>query len=237
MAKAERIKGKKKAGRPVGSNTGVKARITNMIEKYGDVITLIKDVDRRPGSPSQFKPDYNRMVFWLALAGMTEYEMANVFGISDAGFAVWKKSRPDFMKALQSGKMEAVGVAAHSLFRVATGYTHDAVKLIPNRVREYNPDTGKIAKEYTEVIHEPYTKHYPPNVTALLKFLAAKYPEVWGDRSEVVHSGVVSHSIDASKLTKKQLKTLQAIAQSGVKADKNKEKSEENVDDVAKEDV
>jgi len=87
------------------------------------------------------------------------------------------------------------------------------------------------------VIHEPYTKHYPPNVTALLKFLAAKYPEVWGDRSEVVHSGVVSHSIDASKLTKKQLKTLQAIAQSGVKADKNKEKSEENVDDVAKEDV
>ena len=235
MAKAERIKGK--AGRKAGVKTGVKARITNMIEKYGDVITLIKDVDRRPGSPSQFKPDYNRMVFWLALAGMTEYEMANVFGISDAGFSLWKKTRPDFMKALQSGKMEAVGVAAHSLFRVATGYTHDAVKLIPNRVREYNPDTGKIAKEYTEVIHEPYTKHYPPNVTALLKFLAAKYPEVWGDRSEVVHSGVVSHSIDASKLTKKQLKTLQAIAQSGVKADKNKEKSEENVDDVAKEDV
>ena len=147
----------------------------------------------------------------MALAGMTEYEMANVFGISDAGFALWKNTRPDFLKALQSGKMEAVGVAAHSLFRVATGYTHDAVKLIPNRVREYNPDTGKVVKEYTEVIHEPYKKHYPPNVTALLKFLAAKYPEVWGDRSEVVHSGAVSHSIDASKLTKKQLKTLMAL--------------------------
>lgn len=215
MAKAERIKNK------VGRPSGALARIEKMKEKYGDVITLVRDMDRRPGSPSQFKPDYNRMVFWLALAGMTEYEMANVFGVSDAGFSVWKKTRPDFMQALQSGKMEAVGVAAHALFRVATGYSHDAVKLIPNKVKIYNPDTGKVSKEYTEIIREPYTKQYPPNVQALMKFLAAKYPEVWGDRSEVVHSGVVSHSIDASKLTKKQLKTLREIAQSGQKPQKS----------------
>jgi hypothetical protein len=220
MAKTKRIKGK--LGRP---NNGAKKRIADMKEKYGDVITLIHDVDRKPGSPTLYKPDYNRMVFWLALAGMTEYEMANVFGISDNGFQMWKKSRPDFLKALQSGKMESIGVAANSLFRVATGYTHDAVKLIPNRVKEYHPDTGKLLKEYTTVIHEPYTKHYPPNVTALLKFLAAKYPEVWGDKSEVVHSGIVSHSIDASKLTKKQLKTLREIAQSGIKPQENNKKS------------
>lgn len=222
MSKAERIKGK--VGRP---DTGVKTRIANMIEKYGDVITLVRDVDRRPGSPSQFKADYNRIVFWLALAGLTEYEMANVFGISDPGFQVWKKTRPDFLKALQSGRMEAVGVAAHSLFRVATGYSHDTVKLIPNRVKEYNPTTGKISREYVEVIEHPYTKHYPPNVTALLKFLAAKMPEVWGDKSEVVHSGTVAHSIDASKLTKKQLKTLRKIAQSGNKPEANEQESEE----------
>lgn len=222
MAKTERIKEKPKQG--------VRKRIDDMIQKYGDVITLVRDVDRRPGSPTQFKVDYNRMIFWLALAGMTEPEMANVLGVPDTTFAFWKKTRPDFLAALQSGKMEAVGVAAHSLFRVATGYTHEAVKLIPNRVREYNPNTGKIQKEYTEVIHEPYTKHYPPNVTALLKFLAAKYPEVWGDRSEVVHSGTVTHSIDASKLTKKQLKTLKKIAESSIESEKTEENDEQTAD-------
>ncbi len=226
MAKVERIKGK------VGRPPGVKAKIATMIEKYGDVVTMIRDIDRRPGSPSQFKPDYNRMVFWLALAGLTDYEMANVFGISDAGFSVWKKTRPDFLQALQAGKMESVGVAAHSLFQVANGYSHNAVKLIPNRVKIYNKDTGKIEKEYTEVIHEQYVKHYPPNVTALLRFLAAKHPEVWGDRSEVVHTGAVSHSIDASKLTKKQLKTLRAIAQSGVKTEKTDIKQKENQEET-----
>lgn len=221
--KAERVKARRTDG-------GVKKEIADMIAKYGDVITLVRDVDRRPGSPSQYKVDYNRIVFWLALAGLTEYEMANVFGISEPGFAVWKRTRPDFMQALQAGKMEAVGVAAHSLFRVANGYSHDAVKLIPNRVKEYSPTTGKVVKEYTEVLREPYVKHYPPNVTALLKFLAAKYPEVWGDRSEVVHSGEVKHSIDASKLTKKQLKTLREIAQSGVESTKNQQKDAENTE-------
>jgi hypothetical protein len=229
MAKVERIKGK------VGRPEGVKARIAKMTEKYGDVVTLIHDVDRKPGSPSLFKPDNNRIVFWLALAGMTEYEMANIFGITDAGFAMWKKNRPDFLKALQSGRMEAVGVAAHSLFKVATGYSHEAVKLIPNRIKVYNPDTGKVVREYTEVIEHPYTKHYPPNVTALLRFLAAKYPEVWGEKSEVRHTGEVVHSVDASKLTKKQLKTLRAIAQSGhqkeEKSAKKADKSANNEED------
>ena len=224
MIKAERIKGK--GGRP---NNGALARIADMKEKYGDVITLVQDVDRKPFSPSQFKPDNNRIVFWLALAGMTEYEMANVFGISDAGFALWKQKRPDFLKALHTGKMESIGVAANSLFRAGNGFTHDAVKLIPNRVKEYNPDTGKVVKEYTTIIEHPYTKHYPPNVTALIKFLSVRYPEVWGDRSEVIHSGEVKHSIDATKLTKKQLKTLQAIAQSGTKPEEKAEESTKKV--------
>lgn len=226
MAKVERIVGKR--GRP----EGVKARIAKITEKYGDVVALVRDVDRRPGSPSLFKPDNNRVVFWLALAGMTEYEMANIFGVSDAVFNIWKKSRPDFLKALQSGRMEAVGVAAHSLFKVANGYSHQSVKLIPNRIKEFNPDTGKVVREYTEVIEHPYIKHYPPNVTALLRFLAAKYPEVWGEKSEVRHSGEVTHSIDASKLTKKQLKTLRAIAQSGHKNEEKSAKNSKKVDET-----
>jgi len=221
-----------KTTRRVKGKHGAQHRIATMKEKYGDAVTLIQDVDRKQGSLTLFKPDHNRMVFWLALAGLNEYEMASVIGIADVTLGVWKKTRPDFMAAMKAGRAEAVGTAAHSLFRVGNGYTHDEVKLIPNKVKEYDPDTGRVVKEYTEVIEHPYRKHYPPNVQALLKFLAAKHPEVWGDRSEVVHTGNVNHAIDATKLSKKKLKLLQSIAQSGVKADQKKAKAQNKLDET-----
>jgi len=212
---------------------GSKKRISKMKEKYGDVVSLIQDVDRKQGSLTLFKPDHNRMVFWLALAGLNEYEMASIIGVTDATLGVWKRTRPDFMEAMKAGRMEAVGTAAHSLFRVGNGYTRDEVKVIPNRVKEYNPDTGRVVKEYTEVLEVPVKRYYPPNVTALLKFLAAKYPEMWGDRSEVIHTSNMNHAIDATKLSKKKLKLLQSIAKSGAKADQKKAKAQ-NVVDKAK---
>jgi hypothetical protein len=211
MAKTKRVK----------SRTGAKSRITNLKEKYGDVVTLIQDIDRKPGSPSRWKSDYTRQIFWLALAGMTEVEMANIIGISDRAFAVWKKNHPDFLAALQAGREEAVGVAAHSLFRSGVGFEHDAEKLIPNRIKEYDPHTGKVIKEYTEIMRVPYVKKYPPNVTALTKFLAAHKPEVWGDRSEVNHTGTVTHEMDITKLSKKQLKLLRKLRDSNNKAIEN----------------
>lgn len=201
-------------------------RIDEMKAKYGDVVTLIQKEDRQTRAMQIFKRDHNRMVFWLCLAGMTEYEIATVFGVAEPTISVWKKTRPDFLAAMQAGRAEAVATAAHSLFRVGNGFSIDEEKLIPNRVKEYDPDTGKISKEYTEVLRVPVTRYFPPNVTALLKFLAAKYPEVWGDRSEVVHSGRINHSLDASTLSKKKLKMLQQIAKSSVEKDETLEKTE-----------
>ena len=220
MVKTERLNKKK-------NSHGVAKKIASMKEKYGDAVTLIQGNDRKSGSLTLFKPDHNRMVFWLALAGLTEYEMASVIGVSDTTLGVWKRSRPDFMAAMAAGRMEAVGTAAHSLYRVGNGYTYEEIKLIPNRVKEYHPDTGKVIKEYTEVMRVPVEKYYQPNVQALLKFLAAKYPEVWGDRSEVTYKGEVKHTIDATRLTGKQLKLLQEIAQNGVKADQKKAEDKE----------
>lgn len=196
-------------------------RIEEAKRRYGDAVTIIQETDRKPGSPSKWRTDYTRMIFWLALAGMTEMEMSNVIGISDPTFNLWKKNHPDFLNALEAGRAEAVAMAAHSLFRAGIGYELDAVKIIPNRVKTYDPVTGRVIKEHTEVLKVPYKKHLPPNVTALTKFLAAKYPEVWGDRSEVHHTGTVNHAIDASKLSKKQLKLLKKLGESGNKAIEN----------------
>lgn len=206
---------KKEKGKPGRPANGAVNRIKEFTEKYPDVVVAIQELDRRPSNPAHWKIDYTRQIFWLALAGLTEAEMANIIGVSVPGFNSWKKKHPDFLAALEAGRHEAVGVAAHSLFRAGVGFEHDAVKIIPNRVKEYDPETGRVIKEYTEIIEHPYTKKYPPNVTALLKFLAAKYPEVWGDRSEVVHSGQVTHNVDLTKLSAKQLKMLQKVKELG----------------------
>lgn len=215
MGKTKRVKNK----------IGSQKRIAEMKEKYGTALELIQDVDRKEGSLTLYKPDYNRMVFWLALAGLNEYEMASVIGIADATLGVWKRTRPDFLAAMKAGRQEAVATAAHSLFKVGNGFTIEEEKVIPNRVKEYNPDTGRVVKEYTEVLRVPVMKYYPPNVQALLKFLAAKHPSIWGDRTEVNHTNRVEHAIDTSKLSKKKLKLLQEIAKSGAKADQKQAKA------------
>lgn len=207
-----------------------KKKIADLKEKYGDAVSLIQGVDRKDRSMTLYRPDHNRMAFWMALAGMNEYEMASVIGIADVTLGVWKKTRPDFMAALQAGKKEAIATSAHSLFKVANGYTMEEERIIPNRVKEYNPDTGRVVKEYTEILRVPVQKYYQPNVTALLKFLAAKYPEVWGDRSEVTNNSTITHSIDTTKLSKKKLKLLQEIAQSGAKVEQKKAKAAEKLD-------
>lgn len=224
MAATKRIKGRSR-----GKSAGTAHNIEKMKEKYGDAVALIQDVDRGDRS-KLYKIDHNRMVFWLSLAGLNEYQMASVIGISDATLGVWKKTRPDFMAAMSAGRQEAVATSAHSLFKVGNGFESVEERLIPNRVKEYNPDTGRVVKEYTDVMRVQVTKYHPPNVQALLKFLAAKFPEVWGDRTEVHHTNRTEHAIDATKLSKKKLKMLQAIAKSGAKVDQVQAKADAKVE-------
>lgn len=216
--KTQRGKSKgRKGGKQKGTKHGSKYMIEKFKEKYPDITTIIQDYDRKPGSPQHWKKDYCRQIFFLALAGLNEIQMANIIGISSAGFDKWKRTHPDFAEALKAGKIEAVGVASHALFQVGVGFEHEAIKMFPKRVKEYD-ENGKVIRETTEIIKVPYIKKYPPNVRALEKFLAAKYPEVWGDKSEVVHSGSVTHNIDVTKLSKKQLKYLQKVKELGEKA-------------------
>lgn len=211
------IKKKKANGRPAN---GTLNRIKKFEEMYPDVVTMVQSYDSNPTSPARWRPDYERQIFWLALAGMTEAMIANIMGVKPVTFNLWKKTHPKFLEALEAGRHEAVGIAAHSLFEVGVGFECEAVKMFPSRVKEYETDpvTGRrvIAREYTEIISKKYIKRYPPNVTALKAFLAAKMPEVWSDRQEVHHTGEVTHSVDLTKLTDKQLKLLRQFKDAGI---------------------
>ena len=84
----------------------------------------------------------------------------------------WKHSHPEFCEALKLGKEAANATVQDRLYKRATGYTHNAQKIMQYEGRPVVVD---------------YVEHHPPNVTACIFWLKNRQPELWRDRQE--HTG------------------------------------------------
>ncbi len=116
--------------------------------------------------------------------GATDVQMGQAFGVSASTIGIWKRNFPDFLQAIQEGKIMADANVSYSLYRAAIGYSHPEQVVIPNRVKEFN-DGGKVIKEYTKPLIVNTTRHHPPNVTAATRWLQARQPQVWGNKVHV----------------------------------------------------
>ena len=47
----------------------------------------------------------------------------------------------------------------------------------------------------SEPVYAPYTKHYPPDTKAALRWLRNRQPDVWRDRQEVNVTGTLQHRL------------------------------------------
>lgn len=59
-----------------------------------------QDIKNKGGRPSSYKDDYARQAYELALLGLTDEEMARVFGIALAEFAEWAFENEAFFNAI-----------------------------------------------------------------------------------------------------------------------------------------
>jgi hypothetical protein len=116
------------------------------------------------GRPTKFKPEYLQQVRKLCLLGLTDEEIAAVWGVGIRTFHDWKHSQPGFAEALAMGKVVADAEVAHSLFQRAIGYTHPEVVITSYQ--------GEITK--TRV-----TRHYPPDTPAALRWLHNRQRSRW----------------------------------------------------------
>jgi len=87
-----------------------------------------------------------------------------------------------FRESITRGKIQADAHVAEALFRRACGYNHPAVKIF-------------LPSGAGEPIYAPYTKHYPPDTKAALRWLMNRQPAVWRDRQEANVTGTVAHRI------------------------------------------
>ncbi|MDR1662584.1 MAG: hypothetical protein LBR95_09230, partial [Azoarcus sp.] len=77
------------------------------------------------------------------MLGLTDAQIAEQIGVSEALLNAWKKRHPDFYESLKKGKTEADAKVAVSLYRRACGYEHPAVKI-------FNTQEGPVLVDYVE---------------------------------------------------------------------------------------
>ena len=106
---------------------------------------------------------------------------AAFWGVTVKTFYNWQKEHPGFLHALKEGKEKPDAQVERSLFERATGYTHDAVKIL-----QYEG----------QPVIVPYTERYPPDSTSMIFWLKNRRPDRWRDKSEVEVTGDLAERLD-----------------------------------------
>ena len=134
----------------------------------------------RPKNRLKYKPDFANRAAVACQVGLTDHELAIVFGVSRQTIMTWRHQHPEFAEAMKSGKSLADDRVELSLYHRAVGYSFEA-----EEVFQYK---GKI-------IRAKVVKHVPPDVTATIFWLKNRRREIWRDvhKHEVGPAGAFDH--------------------------------------------
>ena len=121
------------------------------------------------GRPSKYKEDYAEQAEKICtLFGADDKEMAKFFKVAKSTINLWKLEHEQFSDSLKRGKDSYDTKKVElSLLDRALGYEHEEIKFFSHE--------GEVTDERT------VTKHYPPDVTALIFWLKNRNPKRWRD--------------------------------------------------------
>lgn len=126
------------------------------------------------GRPSRFKEEYVEQVLKLARLGLTDAEMADVFGVTEQTFNNWKKSHPVFFESIKKGKVVSDAEVANSLYERAVGaqwIEEQAFKI-------------KVGSNLEKVEIVQLRKAAPPDTAAAFIWLKNRKPDRWRDKPD-----------------------------------------------------
>lgn len=127
------------------------------------------------GRPFKYRRAYDKVARNMKLLGYTNPEIAEVFGIKVVTLQLWRNQHPSFAEAWHEGGPMALAKVARAMYRSAVGYSHEAVQIFNDK------DVG--------LVYAPYTKHYPPDVSAGKFLLVNRAPDLWKNVSSTQLSG------------------------------------------------
>jgi len=116
------------------------------------------------GRPSRYSIEMDEAAFRYTLLGLTDVQMAGLFGVSIDVFDGMKKKHPSFARSLKDGKEDADAKVVRSLYQKALGFTKE--------VQRSTKDGVVTVEEY-----------YPPDTAAA--FIWLKNRAGWRDRKDL----------------------------------------------------
>lgn len=138
------------------------------------------------GRPTSYNPAYCKQAFNFCLLGATIPELAAFFEVHPDTISEWQSRHPAFSEALKKGKARADADVANKLYRRATGYSHEAVKI-------FFPAGSK------KPVYAKYVEHFPPDTTAMIFWLKNRRSATWRDQHDAL-APTVNVNIDIGDL-------------------------------------
>ena len=147
--------------------------------------------------PIKWNDQRCKQAYELALLGVTEDQMARVMDVSVDTIAYWKKTKPEFLRALMDGRTLADVEVAKAFYRTCTGY-------------EYEEDVVLQYRGNTEIVR--VRKVVPANPYACAKWLAIRQRETWTDVNKMeINQNITVKPIDLSDISSEDLVKLESI--------------------------
>lgn len=180
-----------------------------------DQTQLLEDVRNREYL-SKFTEFHVRTVFYFALLGMTEAQMAVALDVELGTFQVWKKKHQTFRDAIKNGKEQADANMVYSLYQAGIGYEHESEQIFCSKEKIFGKDSNGrtvLLKEVPKIVHVPITKRYPPDVKAALRWLEIRQPGIWSQKVDQNKklTLIQNNNYDVKGLSLEELKVLQKI--------------------------
>jgi hypothetical protein len=166
----------------------------------------------RTGPKGIYTQDHARQAYLLALYGVSEQAMAELWGIHINTLTDWKNSYPEFLQALRGGGILAnVKVAEHFFLNCIDRYVDD---------EEIHVWKG-------EIMRVPVRRFIQGDKWAQSRWLALKNRENWSEiqRIQIDQTNININKIDLSCLTNEELMLYKKLHQQQLSAHIDLDKS------------
>lgn len=114
------------------------------------------------GRPTKYKAEYARIAEAMCNLGAIDQEIADALDIHIATLYRWKSDHPEFCDSLKVGKESADDRVESALYKRATGYFIDTVKIFNHQ---------------GEALEVPYREYVAPDTTACIFWLKNRKSE------------------------------------------------------------
>lgn len=148
--------------------------------------------------------------------GMTDVQLADVFGVTKSEFSGWKRTFPALYNSIQQGRDLYDGdVVEDALMKLALGYRYIEKRTEEIIIRQKSAVMVDGAKKYVDV-KVPASKvtitekEVAPDAKAIIFYLTNRKSKRWANEKKVTAAGTIKHdhtvtNVDLSKLSKQEL--------------------------------